>query len=267
MDKSYETYQFIPLLNDEDYELTNCIKDSPFYFFIDDIEIERITMENQNPVIFSNNDNIYIEINKNEDFSKSGNTKDNSIKPICGRKRKNPIKEGEKLHDKNSFDNILTKINSHFLNFLIIFINEVLRNCNIDGKFHNINYQNKIISNQKHFHKIINKTIAYFLILKNDEKYNDCYHNKDLYDKISKNNNKILNNILTKKYIDIFKGIYFNNKKNIIYEGMKLNLSKTFDNFIEEKVAKEDFSYKKRIYEAIQKFYFCWPFIVKKNKK
>jgi hypothetical protein len=72
MEKSYETYQFIPILNDEDYELTNYIKDSPFKFFIDDIEIERITLENQNPVIFSNNDNIYIEINKNEDFSKSG---------------------------------------------------------------------------------------------------------------------------------------------------------------------------------------------------
>ena len=266
MDISYETNQCISLRNNEELGLSNYDLDGPFNYFIDDFDKEKeiILPSFENPVNISNNDTI-IAMNKNKDFSQSPNTIDNSIKNLSGRKRKNPKKKGEKLHDKYSFDNILVKVNTHFLNFLIIFINEVLRNCNIDKKFYNINYQDKKSIAKKNFHIIKNETIANLLILKNDRKYKDYYHNKQLYFKISENsNNKIFNNILTKRYIDIFKSIYFNNKKNLIYEGMKLNLSQTFDHFFEEKVAKEDILYKKRVDKVIQKFFLFKPFIVKK---
>ena len=119
---------------------------------------------------------------------------------------------------------------------MILFINEVLCNCKIDKKFYNINYTDKKKIAKKHFNKIKNETIANLLILKNDRKYNDCYKNKELYSTIIKNNDKaILKKILNKRYIDIFKGIYYQNRKNLMYEGMNLNLSQIFDNFLEKK--------------------------------
>ena len=121
---------------------------------------------------------------------------------------------------------------------------------------------------KKDFYKIKNETIRSLLNLQNDKKFNNYNRNKQLYDIIFKNSdNKVLNLILNKRYIDIFKEIYYNNKKNLFYEGMMLNLSHTYENFLEEKGANEDIKYKKRIDELIQKFFkYNEPFIVKKYK-
>ena len=221
MEISYESNNFISLGNDEVLGLSDYDLDYPFNFFIDDIELERqiIPDSSNNPANISENENIFVEINKYQDFSQSSNIKD-SASPFSGRKRKNKIKEGEKKHDKYSNDNILRKLNIHFLNFLIVFINEVLHNCNIDKKFNNINYEDKRKISKKDFYKIKNETIRSLLNLQNDKKFNNYNRNKQLYDIIFKNSdNKVLNRILNKRYIDIFKEIYYNNKKNLFYEG------------------------------------------------
>ena len=265
----YEENKFISFENDEKLGLSNYDLDYPFNCFINALEIENqiIPDSSKNPVI-SENDNIFVEINNSQDFSQTDNIND-IIRCLSGRKRKNQIKKGEKKHDKYSSDNILRKINVHFSNFLISFINEVLHNCNINEKFNKINHEDKRKISKKYFYKMKNKTIRKLLILQNDRKFNDYNKNKKLYDKIFENNdNKILNRILNKRYIDIFKELYYNNnnKKNLIYEGMELNLSQTFENFLEEKGANKEIKYKNRIIEVVQKFYSYGPFIVKKYK-
>ena len=43
-----------------------------------------------------------------------------------GRKRARPLKKGEKPHGKDATDNILRKIQVHYFNFIICFMNELL---------------------------------------------------------------------------------------------------------------------------------------------
>ena len=105
MDISYELNQYISSGNDEVFGFQNYdYIDWPFNSFINALELEgkQIPAALDKPANISKNDNIIVEINKNQDFVQSGNSQDNSIRAFSGRKRKNPIKEGDKIHDKFS---------------------------------------------------------------------------------------------------------------------------------------------------------------------
>lgn len=195
-----------------------------------------------------------IKIRSNENFKNNKN-------PTSGRKRKNPLKEEQKYHDKYAYDNILKRLNVHFLNFIIIFVNEILSKCNLlnkskDEKFYDINGGYKKTLNKNEFYNLRKKTIAQILILENNKKFSNKNRNKELLNRIMKNNHTILKKILFKRYIDIFKEVYYQNKKDIIYEGLSIKLNIIFDDFLEKVNAKEDILYKKRIDEVIKRYYF-----------
>lgn len=86
----------------------------------------------------------------------------------------------------------------------------------------------------------------------------------NLLNKIEKNNNTNLNNILSKTYIQIFIEVFYRNEKEIIYEGLKLNLPIKFDDFL-KKVAKEDYYYRQRIRSVIKKNFFPKKIFIVKN--
>ena len=212
------------------------------------------------------------EFIKDETQEKEKNVlKNNNInypqKKLSGRKRKNQVDNKRKFHNKTQNDNILRKINVHFLNFIIDFINEVLFKCNlINDKFYEINGQYKKKINKTNFNSISNQTISQILTLENNKKYINKNQNRELFNKIKNINNEILNKILSKKYIDIFKEVFYINKKDIIYEGLELNLPNTFDDFLVNVKASEDNLYKMRIEQVIKKYYFQQKFNVKKQK-
>lgn len=188
-----------------------------------------------------------------------------SNKVLSGRKRKRKITAERKIHDKYDEDNILRKINVHFLNFLISFLNEILSKCNIkEEKFKKINGKYKKIINQKNFNFIKNETIEKILNKENDEKFNDKYINKELFNSIK--DKKIFNKIISKKYIEIFKEFYYTNEKKnkIIYEGLELNLTNTYGDFMNK--IKGDNLYKQNIEKVIQKNYFPKKFKIDKCK-
>jgi len=237
--------------------------------------------EPDNSLIFDNmnfflkNEDTF-EFSKDEALEKMKNDLKNnnyncSQKKLSGRKRKNLLDNKVKFHNKSQNDNILRKINVHFLNFIIDFINEVLCKCNlktknINDKFYEINGKYKKIINKTNFNSISNQTISQILTLENNNKYINKNQNRELFNKIKNNNNEILNKILSKKYIDIFKEVFYINKKDIIYEGLELNLPKTFDDFLLNVKANEDNLYKIRIEQVIKKYYFQQKFNVKKTK-
>lgn len=206
---------------------------------------------------FGNNDifnfNVYCPNTHEISTNENSNLKNKiSNKVLSGRKRKNITER--KIHDKYFEDNILRKINVHFLNFLILFVNEILLKCNINEKFYGINGKYKKIINKKNFNSIKNETIDQFLIKENNQKYKDKYQNKELFNRIK--DKKIFNNIISKKYIEIFKGFYYTNEKKnkIIYEGLELNLTNTFGDFMNK--IKGDNLYKQNIEKVIKKYYF-----------
>ena len=86
------------------------------------------------------------------------NFKDNKYikKQFLMKKReKNP-------HTKYSTDNIFRRINVHFLNSIIIFLNEVLSKLDIIGEFKIINYKFKKYLNKTKFNKIKKESFNFF---------------------------------------------------------------------------------------------------------
>lgn len=259
----FSSKNFITKNDEEEYDITrdpfNLIVPNNSFIF-DDIH-------------FSFKDENIYELNKDETQEKDVLKNINyPQKKISGRKRKNLLDNNGKYHDKSRNDNILRKINGHFLNFTIKFINEVLKYFNItsnnkNDEFYDINGKYKKLINRTNFSSISNKMISELLTLENNNKFTIKNHNKDLLNKIKNINNEIINKILSKKYIDIFKEVFYLNKKEIIYEGLKLVLPITFEDFLKDIKANEDNLYKMRIEEVIKKYYYQEKFIVKKTKK
>lgn len=177
---------------------------------------------------------------------------DQNIKIFKGKKRgKNSRKFGT--------DNILTKVNAHFINFVISFINIILDIFDIEGKFIKIEYK-KIT--KKIFPKLKDTIIGEII---RDSKISPKFkikskeNNSELYDKIK--NIPFINQIFTSKYIDLFKTIYLKKERIITVkkdgEDINIKLSKRdvkmFEDLLEKN--KEDPLYIERLRrEVIKEF-------------
>ena len=216
----------------------------------------------------SNNHNTFI--NSRIETNENTNLRNNIIssRVFSGRKRKKENENSKKIHNKYSEDNILRKINVHFLNFIILFLNEILSKFNIKDKkdkFIDINGQYKKLINNKNFNTIKNETIAQILSNENNKKYINKYKNRELLNKIQNSNNEILKRTISKSYIYIFQEVYYKNKKKINYEGLELNLPKTIGDFL-EKAKKGDILYKEKIEKVIRKYYYPKIFEIDNEK-
>ncbi len=71
--------------------------------------------------------------NKTSDYNRK--TKPEKQLKKSGRKRKIPLKDGEKTHGKNSSDNILRKIQVHYFSFIVDFANDLLKHLGYNCEF------------------------------------------------------------------------------------------------------------------------------------
>ena len=163
---------------------------------------------------------------------KKFNTKTNHTP---GRKKKSNKKEGEyikKPHDKKSFDNIITKVQVHFITFLINFSNDVIKDelgKDIDLLFKDIDYKTK--RNVKSENLEILKRLKVEDIVKNpvSKKFRSINenHNKEIYEQVI-NTSKIIKEYFNMNFVEIFEK-YFNNcnpVSKITISGKDINLSK-----------------------------------------
>ena len=75
----------------------------------------------------------------------------NKKRGSTGRKKKiainknqsNEIKEKEKFHDKNKVDNLIRKIQVHYMSFILSFLNEIIKHLKIVKQFLKIDYNIK----------------------------------------------------------------------------------------------------------------------------
>ena len=74
-----------------------------------------------------------------------------------GRNRKR--NQNKKFHDKKSSDNILRKIQVHYLSFIIDFLNNILRILKYDRQFLELDYNFKKDVNRKHINKLKKNTL------------------------------------------------------------------------------------------------------------
>lgn len=145
----------------------------------------------------------------------SKNVSNQLIKKKRGRGKKTNMENNEKTHDKFSTDNLLRKIQVHYLTFIINFINIILKRLNYEQRFFKINYEIKKNVNKKNFDSLKNKTIGEILCNKISVKYKKQNENvnKEIYEQIK--DNEILKNIFSENYLKLFKKIYYKSNKII----------------------------------------------------
>ena len=172
-----------------------------------------------------------------------------------------------KKHSRNEKDNILTKIQIHYRNFLVDFINEVIKKIIID-ECYKTKQLDKIIHLKKYlFNKIDHKfksnikkenmKLVENIKIKNlispsvsfCKKYNIKNKNQIIMERIKSFNNPILNLILDSDYLYFF-DLYYNSQRTISLKEDDFNIElelnqgiKLFNDLIEKNKSDENYLY------------------------
>ena len=167
-----------------------------------------------------------------------------------------------KAHDKNSTDNLLRKIQVHYMTFIICFINEILNQLNYQQTFLKLDYEYKKNVSKKFSDLLKNKNLSDIICNKisNKNKKEDINKNKIIYEQIK--DDLIFKNLFKENYLEFFKNIYYKsvNKINLIKYGLNKeiilpkNKVKMFKDLIEEKT-EEDEDYIKNLHLCVAQNY------------
>ena len=176
-----------------------------------------------------------------------------------GRKRKRENENSDKIHSKYDYDNIIRKIQVHFQNYLVSFINDILVHFGIKQKFLNIDYNNKRNVKKENVENLKSMEIGEILRQNISTKYRKLYKldqeiNNKLYLEVIKND--IIKNILSETYINIFKKFYYKNKRDLNDYNLNIQLSnnvKTYQDLLREH--SEDNDYIEKINKIIENCY------------
>jgi hypothetical protein len=189
-------------------------------------------------------------------------TNDTTLSKNKKRGRQTHLKKERKTHDKFSADNILRKIQVHFISFIVLFLNDILRSFGIREKFLKLDYEFKKDVNKQNFAELKNKNIGEIISSKISTKYKkDENTNSNLYELLK--TNKVLGKIFDIKYFTFFKKYYMKNEKTVDLTifgiEKKITLSKkikTYYEFLEnEKSKAKDEKYINQIKECLNKYY------------
>ena len=108
--------------------------------------------------------------------------------------------KSQKTHDKFSTDNLLRKIQVHYISFLISFINEILKALNFKQQFFKLDYKFKRNVNKNIFEALKDKKLSDIICNKISDKYKeqDKLANFKIYDQLK--NEKVLEKLFNEKY-------------------------------------------------------------------
>jgi len=127
-----------------------------------------------------------------------------------------------RVHDNNSYDNLLRKIQNHFMNFIVSFLNEYLKGNNIEKNFCRLDYNYKKKVNKKFVNDLKTKNLRDIIINNISIKYtrheNDA--NKNSLEEIESNEiykKEIteLKKILSINYMDFFRKVYYKSERYV----------------------------------------------------
>ena len=187
-----------------------------------------------------------------------------NVENFCKKKRGRIPKNEKKRdnHGKNTDDNVISKIKSHSMKFIINLLNDCIpSNDKItkSTRFKHFNHQEKRNPNQIHIDELKNSTL-------NDLLNNICvspkykcneYANRKLVDKYTKKNS-FLKDLFKMEYLELFHYYYNGNKptREIIINDKTIKLSEnteTFFDLIEKN--KDDKKHIERILEVAEKIF------------
>ena len=138
-------------------------------------------------------------------------------------------KKGKREHSAFDQDNIIRKIQVHYISFIIDFTNDVIQNILIDNKdliFKSINYEFKKIVNHSYLEKLNFLNIGDILKLKISpkiKKFNENI-NELIFNRLC-NMNAFFKKFFETSYLDTFNKYYYQNEREVDIDGTKIKLS------------------------------------------
>lgn len=161
------------------------------------------------------------------------NNKDNMFefkmtKKKRGRKPRNETKL-KRVHDASDYDNILRKIQVHFLTFIICFANDLIEYFlpnKKELKFKNLSYNLKKTVNHSYVEKLKNKTIGEILQFdasSKNRKFSNTINKQIFTNVISLS--PFLNNFFNMSYLELFNNYYLKCNRTVNLEGNTINYS------------------------------------------
>ena len=260
-------------------EITNNSENDPS-IILGNIEIDSFIFNNELLPIFypeKEHDKVLNEAkNINDDMqyflSKDQNTtteikfETKIIKQKRGRVRKSLRKEMSKPHDRNTIDNLLRKVQVHYLSFITTFLNNVLIALNKSKKFQKLDYKYKRNIKKTFVNSLKIKNIGEIISSEISDKYKkfDKNYNKALLEEYKKD--EILSELFKKQYLVLFRKIYYKNRKKINMKELGINLdqeinlsnAKTFEDLLKEKDNNvNDEEYKSNLKKCIIQHFFA----------
>ena len=131
----------------------------------------------------------------------------------------------KKYHNRESQDNMLRKINGHYISFIIGFVNTILDILEFKEQFKLINYKYKLKINKKYFSYLKNRNIGEILNQDISPKLRNqpIDHNKIIFEKLK--DNPIMKKLFSQNYLYLFKSIYYKSKRNVNLNNYGLNVN------------------------------------------
>ena len=155
-----------------------------------------------------------------------------------GRKPKEEVNSKMKrIHEAYDYDNILRKIQVHFLTFIISFANDLIEafipNCK-ELRFKNLSYNIKKTVSHSYVEELKNKTIGDILQFKassKNRKFSDSI-NEQIYQKVCYLS-PFLKHFFKISYLELFSEYYFKVNRSFCIEGININASQKTKFFVD----------------------------------
>ena len=138
------------------------------------------------------------------------------------------LKIGKRQHSALDQDNIIRKIQVHFISFIIDFTNDIIQTIFPNNKnmlFKSINYEHKKTVNHSYIQNLFSKNIGEIVQLEASPKNKkfDKNINKIIYEKLS--NIELFKKLFQLSYLEMFNRYYYQEGKDIDVFGYKIKLS------------------------------------------
>ena len=228
----------IPFLKIKSINKNKILKKLENKIIINEIENKINTKENTNNANSINNSNTNEKVIKKnifksvniEKLNESGKKDENNLeKKRRGRKPKNETFP-KRVHDAHDYDNILRKIQVHFLTFIICFMNDLIEAFipnSKDLKFKNLSYKLKKTVNHSYVEELKTKTVGDILQFQASSKNKRSIDsiNKVIFQKVKDLCPFINYKFFNMSYLEIFSQYYYKSEKILFFEGKKVKMS------------------------------------------
>ena len=148
-------------------------------------------------------------------------------------KKKIVNNEQMRFHNRNSIDNIIRKVQVHFISFIVSFLNEILLYLDIPYQFLKLDYKFKSKTNKKFVDSLKDKSIKDIISNQISDKYKgkNKLYNQNICNYIIGNN--VMKAILEDNYSNLFYKIYYKSNKIIDLQEYGLNEKITLSEKVE----------------------------------